>query len=152
VRKQLQGVIVMGIMTSILAACAGERPNNLGVKDGALAACPSSPNCVASQAADQGHRIEPFRVDGEPDSAFARLRRILSLRRDTTVIDGDGRYLRVEFRTRLGFVDDGEFLLSPDRRVIHLRSAARLGYSDLGKNRSRLEDIRREFTRAEEGK
>ena len=135
----------MGIIAGILAACAGERPNNLGVKTGTLAACPSTPNCVASQAMDQGHQIEPFRFDGEPDSAFDRLRRILSLRGDTKLIEGDDHYLRVEFRTRLGFVDDGEFLMDRGQRVIHLRSAARLGYSDLGKNRSRLEDIRREF-------
>ena len=135
----------MGIIAGILAACAGERPNNLGVKSGTLAACPSTPNCVASQAIDQGHQIEPFRFDGEPDSAFDRLRRILSLRGDTKLIEGDDHYLRVEFRTRLGFVDDGEFLMDREQRLIHLRSAARLGYSDLGKNRSRLEEIRREF-------
>jgi uncharacterized protein (DUF1499 family) len=143
--KQLREVIVMGILSGILAACAGETPKNLGVKGGNLAPCPSSPNCVASQAVDQGHRIEPLGFNDDPDLAFARLKRILSLRGDTTLIEGDESYLRVEFRTRLGFVDDGEFLLDRERRVIHLRSAARLGYSDLGKNRSRLEDIRREF-------
>jgi uncharacterized protein (DUF1499 family) len=135
-----------GIMACTLAACAGETPKNLGVKGGSLAACPSSPNCVASQATDQGHRIERLSFRGDPDSAFTRLRGVLSLRGDTTLIEGDERYLRVEFRTRLGFVDDGEFMLDRERRVIHLRSAARLGYSDLGKNRSRLEDIRREFS------
>jgi uncharacterized protein (DUF1499 family) len=135
----------MGIIAGILAACAGERPNNLGVITGTLAACPSTPNCVSSQAIDQGHQIEPIRFDGEPDSAFDRLRRILSLRGDTKLTEGDDHYLRVEFRTRLGFVDDGEFLMDREQRLIHLRSAARLGYSDLGKNRSRLEEIRREF-------
>jgi len=137
---------VTGIMAGIMAACAGEAPKNLGLKGGNLAECPSSPNCVASQALNQRQRIEPFRFDGEPDTAFDRLRRILSLRVDTKLIEGDDRYLRVEFRTRLGFVDDGEFLLDREQRVIHLRSAARIGYSDLGKNRSRLEDIRRQFS------
>jgi uncharacterized protein (DUF1499 family) len=46
-------------------------------------------------------------------------------------------------------VDDGEFLLDRERSVIHLRSASRLGYSDLGKNRSRIEEIRREFSNEE---
>jgi uncharacterized protein (DUF1499 family) len=135
----------MGIIAGILAACAGEAPKNLGVKGGNLAECPSSPNCVASQAVNQGQRIEPLSFGGDPDRAFDRLRRILSLRRDTKLIEGDDHYLRVEFRTRLGFVDDGEFLLDREQRLIRLRSAARLGYSDLGKNRSRLEEIRREF-------
>ena len=59
-------------------------------------------------------------------------------------------YLRVELRTML-FVDDGEFLLDRENKVIHIRSASRLGYSDLGKNRSRLEDIRSQYL-ALEGK
>lgn len=133
-------------MACTLVSCAGETPKNLGVKEGRLAACPSSPNCVASQAIGQGQRIEPLGFSGDPDSTFARLKGLLLLRSDTTLVEGDERYLRVEFRTRLGFVDDGEFLLDRERRLIHLRSAARLGYSDLGKNRSRLEEVRREFS------
>jgi uncharacterized protein (DUF1499 family) len=134
----------MGLLSSILAACAGERPANLGVRDGKLTACPGSPNCVSSQAADQGHGIAPLTFSDDPQQAFARLKQTLSRRNDTTVIEERPNYLRVEFHTRL-FVDDGEFLLDPDRRIIQLRSASRLGYSDLGKNRSRMEEIRSQF-------
>lgn len=141
-------VIVMSILSSLLAACAGERPNNLGVRGGMLSACPSSPNCVSSQASDERHRIAPLEFNGDPDAAFARLKQILVRRNDTAVIDESPGYLRVELRTTF-FVDDGEFLLDRDGRIIHVRSASRLGYSDLGKNRSRLEDIRREFSPVE---
>jgi uncharacterized protein (DUF1499 family) len=134
----------MGIMAAVLAACAGERPTNLGVLDGRLAVCPSSPNCVSSTADDQQHRIAPFICSGDPDTAFARLEQLLRQRRDTTVIETAPGYLRAEFRTTL-FVDDGEFLLDRPHRVIQIRSASRLGYSDLGKNRSRMEEIRRDF-------
>jgi uncharacterized protein (DUF1499 family) len=135
----------MGILSSILVACAGERPNNLGARGGVLAACPGSPNCVSSQAVDEGHRIAPLLFSDDPDAAFARLKLVLGRRGDTTIrVDLPG-YLRVELRTRL-FVDDGEFLLDRTQRVIHIRSASRLGYSDLGKNRSRIEEIREEFT------
>ena len=128
--------------------CAGERPNNLGVKGNVLAACPASPNCVSSQADDEQHRIAPLTFSGNPDNAFARLKRVLGQRGDTTIIEEKQGYLRVELRTTL-FVDDGEFLLNPAQSVIHLRSASRLGYSDLGKNRSRMEEIRRQFLVAE---
>ena len=130
--------------------CAGERPQNLGTKDGLLVACPSSPNCVSSQAAEEGHRIEPLTFSGDPDAAFARLKQMLGRRGDATIIEEKPGYLRVELRTTL-FVDDGEFLLDRSHSVIQVRSASRLGYSDLGKNRSRMEEIRRQFL-AGEGK
>lgn len=141
----IREVLVMTILASLLAACSGERPQDLGVRDGALAPCPSSPNCVSSRADDERHRIEPLSFSDDPDAAFSRVRRILSQRTDTTFVEENNRYLRVEFRTPLGFVDDGEFLLNREQQCIHVRSASRLGYSDLGKNRSRLEEIRSRF-------
>lgn len=103
--------------------------------------CPASPNCVSSLASDS-HRIEPFAIKGKPAAAFTRLQGILSGRDDTTLIAADDRVIRVEFRTFLGFVDDAMFVLDPSRGVIQIRSAARTGYWDLGKNRRRLEEIR----------
>jgi uncharacterized protein (DUF1499 family) len=129
--------------------CAGERPNNLGAREGILAPCPDSPNCVSSQAANERHRIAPLVFSDDPGAAFARLKQVLSGRNDITIVEDLPDYLRVELRTML-FVDDGEFLLDRTDKVIHVRSASRLGYSDLGKNRNRLEDIRRQFRALEE--
>ena len=137
----------MGILSLLLAACAGERPANLGAKDGRLASCPASPNCVSSQAVDERHRIAPLAFSGDPDAAFARLKQVLIRRKDSTVIEEQTGYLRVELRTTF-FVDDSEFLLDRERQVIQVRSASRLGYSDLGKNRSRMEEIREQFAQA----
>ena len=139
----------MIILSSLLAACAGERPANLGAKEGRLTACPSSPNCVSSQTSDERHRIAPLSLNGDPDAEFARLKQILARRNDTKVIEESLGYLRAELRTTL-FVDDGEFLLDRVGRVINVRSASRLGYSDLGKNRSRLEEIRSQFLTVEQ--
>ena len=130
------------LVAGILAACAGKPPPGLGVRDGRLAACPRSPNCVSSQADDDRHRIAPLAVHGDPDEAWARLRELLAARADTRVVDSGEDYLRVEFRTRLGFVDDAEFALERQTRAIHVRSASRVGYSDLGKNRGRVEELR----------
>jgi uncharacterized protein (DUF1499 family) len=135
---------LIGWLSACLAACTGERPNNLGAHGDKLTECPGSPNCVSSQAEDAGHRIAPLEFGGDPGSAFARLKKVLSRRNDTTILEERPGYLRVEFHTIL-FVDDGEFLLEQRQPLIHLRSASRLGYSDLGKNRRRMEEIRRQF-------
>jgi uncharacterized protein (DUF1499 family) len=137
-------IIFMTIGLLGMIGCAGERPQNLGAKDGMLTSCPSSPNCISSQAADEGHQIAPLVFTGGAENALARLKQVLGRRSDTTIIAEQSGYLRVEFRTTL-FVDDGEFLLDQARGIIHVRSASRLGYSDLGKNRSRMEEIRRLF-------
>jgi uncharacterized protein (DUF1499 family) len=137
-------ILFMTIGLQGILGCAGERPGNLGVNGGVLVACPASPNCISSQADDEKHRIAPLAFNGDPDAAFVRLKLILGQRKDTKIIEESPGYLRVELRTTL-FVDDGEFLLDRSRSVIHVRSASRLGYSDLGKNRSRMEEIRSQF-------
>ncbi len=128
------------ILAALIASIATAAPEPL------LPACPSSPNCVSSLATDD-HFIEPFRYVGDAAAPLARLREILAKRSDTRIIASDGGKLQVEFRTFLGFVDDGLFVLDPRNGVIQVRSAARVGYWDLGKNRRRLEEIRGEFQR-----
>ena len=106
--------------------------------------CPSSPNCVASE--ETGSKfIEPFPFTGEGLDEFNILKRILEEREDTTIVRaGEGEIL-VEFKTGLGFVDDGLFVLDREKQLIQVRSASRSGYWDLGKNRRRLEEIRRAY-------
>lgn len=134
--------MTIGLLSII--GCAGEAPKNLGVSNGMLAACPSSPNCVSSQSPDQPHRIAPLSIKDDPDTAWKRLTSLLKERSDVTIVSESSDYLRVELRTML-FVDDGEFLLDRGKKKIHIRSASRLGYSDLGKNRRRIEEIRSSF-------
>jgi uncharacterized protein (DUF1499 family) len=109
-----------------------------------LPPCPAKPNCVSSQATGS-HHIEPFKVTEEAGVAFEKLRKLLTQRSDTKLVSSDDTTIRAEFRTMLGFVDDGLFVLDSANGLIHIRSAARLGYWDLGKNRSRMEEIRQSF-------
>ena len=141
---RLRSVILMSAFAGMLAGCIGERPAELGVSGGRLRECPGSPNCVSSQAGDAAHHIAPLAFNVEPEAAFARLKTILAGREDTEIVEERTGYLRVEFHTLL-FVDDGEFLLDGEQGLIQVRSASRMGYSDLGKNRSRLEEIRQQF-------
>ncbi|MEA5532846.1 DUF1499 domain-containing protein [Crocosphaera sp. XPORK-15E] len=117
---------------------SGTRPNNLGVKDGKLTACPGTPNCVNSQSSDAQSKIAPL-----PNMAISELKKIVENMERTTIIEETDNYLYAEFKTPLmGFVDDVEFYLNSNENVIHVRSASRLGKSDLGLNRKRVEEIR----------
>jgi uncharacterized protein (DUF1499 family) len=136
-------VIALGwVATMALLSLLSSRPTNLGVLDGKLAPCPATPNCVCSQAGDD-HAIQPLRFEGEPDEAWQRLRRVLAGRPRTRVVHEEGDYLRVECTSRIfRFTDDVEFLLDREAGVIQFRSASRIGRSDLGVNRQRMEEIR----------
>lgn len=117
---------------------SGTRPNNLGVKNGQLTACPGTPNCVNSQSTDSQSKIAPL-----PMISISELKKIVESMERTTIIEETNDYLYAEFQTPLmGFVDDVEFYLDNTENVIHVRSASRLGKSDLGVNRKRVEEIR----------
>jgi uncharacterized protein (DUF1499 family) len=125
---------------------AGKRPKNLGVKEGRLAECPNKPNCVASQARSARQRLMPLQFSGDPDAAMRRLKDVVNNMSGTTLVEESGHYLYFECATKLlGFVDDLEFLCDPEEQAIQVRSASRLGYSDLGVNRKRVESIRKKF-------
>src|SRR4030095_15970734 len=113
------------------------RPSNLGVKDGKLAACPTSPNCVNSQADDRHHGISPLAFSGDAVTAMRKLAGVVAAIPRTQVIQSRADYLYGEFSTSLmGFVDDVEFYC--DGKALQVRSASRLGYSGLGVNRKRI--------------
>ncbi|MBH8563365.1 DUF1499 domain-containing protein [Nostoc sp. CENA67] len=122
---------------------AGKRPNNLGVRNGKLAPCPNSPNCVSSQSSDAVHKIAPLTFTSTPENAIAALKSVIESLPRTKIITESKDYLYAEFKSALlGFVDDVEFYLDRNANVIHVRSASRLGQSDLGVNRQRIETIR----------
>ena len=117
---------------------SGTRPNNLGVKDGKLAPCPGTPNCVSSQSEDPQFKIDPL-----PSISIADLKTIVANMERTAIIEETDNYLYAEFKSKLmGYVDDVEFYRDSDANVVHVRSASRLGKSDLGVNRKRIEEIR----------
>ncbi|MGH0034675.1 MAG: DUF1499 domain-containing protein [Myxococcota bacterium] len=132
-----------GLALTLALACAGAPPTGLGVRDGALAPCPASPNCVSSAAGDAEHAIEPLAFEGDPAVAWAAARSaVRELPRTRIVLESEG-YLHAESSSALfGFVDDLELWLRPEAGHIAVRSASRVGYSDLGVNRERVEALR----------
>ena len=125
---------------------SGTRPDNLGVHDGRLAPPKPTPNNVSSQAdrnVDAGHYIEPLRYSDDARQAWAALRRVIDGMERVKVVTSEANYLYAEFSSKLmAYVDDTEFYLDEKAAVIQVRSASRLGRSDFGVNRERIESIR----------
>lgn len=138
----------LGIALSVMiAGCSGVRPANLGVKDGKLAPCPASPNCVSSQSADKEHAVAPLSYTASAPQAMADLKKIILGMKRTRIADEQESYLHAEFTSALWrFVDDVEFYFDDAAKLIHVRSASRLGKSDFGVNRKRIEELRAAWT------
>jgi uncharacterized protein (DUF1499 family) len=108
-----------------------------------LGSCPSSPNCVSTQAQDEGHAIEPIRYRKSRAEAKEALKEVIRSMPRTKLVQEDETYLHYEATSLLlRFVDDVEFLLDDETKTIHFRSASRTGYGDLGVNRKRMEQVR----------
>ena len=111
-----------------------------------LTPCPGTPNCVSSQERNLQHRIHPIDFEGSLELAKENLYRVINSMRGTRIIKKDVVYWHVEFTTQmLRFIDDVEFYFDGSQSLIHVRSASRRGYWDLGVNRRRVETIRSKF-------
>lgn len=122
-----------------------KRPENLGLREGRLAPCKSTPNCVSSQAnpADTEHYIAPIAFKGAALAAVTAVRKAVESMERASVIRHEANYLYAEFRSRLmRYVDDVEFAVDERAGVIQVRSASRLGRRDFGVNRARVEALR----------
>jgi len=144
----MKQIIVVLAGLTLLAGCSGTMPD-LGINNGALMPCPNTPNCVNSQATAEKHNIQPIHYTGTQQEALDRLLQILASEKRTKIVKAEENYIRAEFTSALfRFVDDVEFYFPEehaDEKVIHIRSASRVGYSDLGANRERIERIRSKF-------
>ena len=139
----LGGTILFSGQTKLLA---GTKPNNLGMATGQLLACPGTSNCVNSKSLDAEHKITPLTYTSSAEDAFNTLKTVVQSFKQSAIAQEKDNYLYAEFTIPVvGFVDDVEFLLDKDAQVIHVRSASRLGESDLGVNRKRIETIRAKF-------
>ena len=141
--RTLAGTLIAGLGLG----CAGAPPSTLGLADGRLAACPERPNCVSSEAQKPDQRVAPLPLGGDPREGWERLRAAVGTLPRTRIVTESTDYLHAESRSALfGFVDDLELRRDPDAGVAHVRSASRLGYSDMGVNRQRVESLRAAVT------
>lgn len=138
-------LLIAGLISCFVIACSGERPADLGFIAGTqnLRACPESPNCVSNDATDEEHAIDPLALAAAPNVAWQAVHEALSSMPRMQIVTDTGSYLHAEQTSRLmRYVDDLELALKPDEGIIAVRSASRLGHSDLGVNRERVEALR----------
>ena len=137
-----------GAITSQLSALWPQPKEKPKLVNGMLRLCPGTPNCVSSESTNPMFQIAPLAFTGSPEQVWATLKIVIK-EQGGTVHDEGKEYLWSTFTVPLfGFVDDVEFRLSATEGVIHVRSASRLGISDLGVNRGRVEQLRTAFQKA----
>ena len=139
-------VVVLVVGALAMMSLFSRKPSKLGAVDGRLSPCPASPNCVSTQATDEEHRMEPIMFTGTSDEALQRVKDVVAQMPRTKIVTMEDNYFHAEFRSAIfRFVDDVEFMVDPEAQLIHFRSASRVGYSDMGVNRRRMEKIQAAF-------
>jgi uncharacterized protein (DUF1499 family) len=129
-------------------------PPSLGVRDGKLKPPAKTPNSVTSQASLYPDHVQksyadiaPLAYTGDAAAAMTKLKAIVQAMPGTTVVTSEPNYLYAQCQTKwLKFVDDLEFLVDDGAKLIHVRSASRIGRKDFGVNRARVEAIRAQFS------
>lgn len=137
-------VLVIGCFTYV--KMNNRLPEDLGVTAGLLKPCPTSPNCVSSQAepADSQHYIAPLAYHGNRMDTQLAIESYFLDQGNAQIITSQLGYVHLQVKSAiLGFIDDVEFYLPDGDSAVQVRSASRVGYSDLGVNRARIEALRK---------
>ena len=160
----MKWIVVAVLAVLIGAIVAGQSgllqsapPTDLGIKQGKLKGLPLTPNCVSSQAGlypDHPQReyanIKPLMLRGDGPTTIAKIKRLIESASGAKLITSAPDYLYAQYTTPLmKYVDDVEFWFDPSASVIQVRSGSRLGDSDLGANRKRIESLRAALTAAQ---
>lgn len=134
--------LTIGLAT-MLTGCGGNMPDTLGITNGKLSPCPDKPNCVVSHNYDEQHFIDALSYQSEFPAAYKKLLDAIAQMPGSKIITKNERYIHAEFTSRImRYIDDVEFLFDREGKHIELRSASRLGHSDMGVNRERIETLR----------
>ena len=148
IRWTLVFVIALFVGFLVYVDINNDRPETLGVTDGVLMPCPASPNCVSSQAlrTDEAHYVAPIVITGDINGTQLKLEKFFLDQEYSNVISSELGYFHVEVKSPFfGYIDDIEFYWPESDSVIHVRSASRVGYSDMNVNRERVEAVRSAF-------
>jgi uncharacterized protein (DUF1499 family) len=133
-------------LTFILTACSTNQTIKTGVPSDRLSPCPKSPNCVSSLSEDKSHQVDPLTYSATLEEAREKLISVIKSMKRSEIVTAENNYIHATFTSFLfRFVDDVEFSFDDETKVINVRSASRAGYSDLGVNRRRVEEIRKRF-------
>ena len=138
--------ILVGIYLVGLSISSRKQPE-LGLLNGQLRPCPETPNCVCSEQYVEGAFIEPLVYTDTADEAWRKIKHAIITTGGNVLTERQG-YLHARYETTLlRFVDDVELRLDENTQMLHIRSASRVGKSDLGANRKRVARIRAVFNK-----
>jgi uncharacterized protein (DUF1499 family) len=134
-------IFIVILIIFMFSACSKKTPSIIGK----FAGCPDKPNCVSSKSTASSHAIDPIHYKGSQEDARKSLLLIIKSLQRAKLVSKHDSFIHVEFTSSLfRFVDDVEFYFQ-EPGVIDFRSASRVGHSDLGVNRARMERIRQIF-------
>lgn len=142
----LSTLLSLTFVIALLVSCMPPRPNNLGVTNGSLTPCPETPNCVCSQSPseDTKHSIAPMPYSYSEELIREKILEVLNEMARTKIVTASDNYFYVESNTLLlRFTDDFEVYIDDREKLLHFRSASRIGHSDLGTNKRRVEAFKK---------
>jgi uncharacterized protein (DUF1499 family) len=123
-------------------------PTGFGAGEDFQACATDRPNCVSSYNTQEDFGAAPIELKGTLDDMRAKLIGAIGKEGKIEILHNSGRRIDVVFRSAFfSFPDDARFLLDVDQQQVHYQSKARIGYSDLGVNRKRIERIRQALSK-----
>ncbi len=128
----ITGVFVF-FSTSLINAASPGNP----IKD-----CPEMPNCVSTRALSQKNRIQPIIFNGQKFEFKNLATAVIQSMPSSKIILSTENYIHAEFTSSMmKFVDDFELFYDEDKKMIDMRSAARVGYYDFDVNLKRSKEF-----------
>lgn len=143
-------ITAMAILAVLMSSCTATTAmkRSPGLSKGKLQKCPSSPNCVCSEyRQDKKHYTEPisFNDTYNPDMVIGKAKTVI-LEMGGEIKSMEEMYMAAIFKSSVfRFIDDFEVRIDMGKRLLHIRSASRTGYSDLGVNRRRVKRFKKKF-------
>ncbi|MDF1617075.1 DUF1499 domain-containing protein [Petrocella sp. FN5] len=133
-------VMVSGVFISMVVG--NMKVSKLGVREGLLAEMPETPNAVSSQTRDEDKKVAPFPYKEDLQTTKEEIKLAVKAYGDAKIVEEESNYIRMVFTTGLmRYKDDVEFYFDDQEKVVHFRSASRIGYSDMGLNRERYNTL-----------
>ena len=141
-------VIIISVVFFLLNVQKNSRDGKAsGLVEGSLSKCSSKPNCVCSEHKDDSsHYIDPIIIpENTTVNHFTLLKNIINEMGGNIQVESSD-YLAATFTSAMfKFVDDLEVRIDATQKVIHIRSASRVGYGDMGVNKKRTDLLKKLF-------
>ena len=134
------------MLVTIFWGCSGNPTERHNSESSGFLDCPDTPNYASSLAKNPKYRVGPFKLKKDPETSWNMVQKTIGQLSRTNIVSVDNNNIHAECRSIIfRFVDDLVLHLTPSNGIIHIRSASRTGYFDLGVNRDRVENLRKKL-------